>query len=268
MQFRLPYFDKIFSRLECSDPQFEAAFLRHMHCGSWEDPDNAYDDVADSITAPERLCQQLINLAEIGHGQDILDVGCGFGGTLASIDEQFSQMRLTGLNIDPRQIETARKLTPRDGNSLAFVHGDACEMDFAENSFDRILAIECIFHFASRQKFFEHVGRMLRPGGNLTMTDFLQPNGRPQLNIADPSFWGPYSAIDLPTYEELAAEVGLVVTHCQDISRNVRPSYHYFGQTLGQHFPEAIEACRNSLLMMDLGCLKYCTLRFGHRQDP
>jgi cyclopropane fatty-acyl-phospholipid synthase-like methyltransferase len=137
-------------------------------------------------------------------------------------------------------------------------------MDFANASFDRILAVECIFHFASRKLFFEQVRRLLCPGGNLTITDFLQPVGAPpgQFDTPEQSFWGPYSAIDLQGYQDLADQVGLVMTHSQDITPNIRPSYHFFGQLLGRHFPEAAEASLTTTILLDLGALTYYTLRF------
>ncbi len=261
----LPYFDMILSRLECQDPEFEQAFQRHVHFGAWLDPDQAYGDRDDSIRAMDRLCQHLLQLADIQDGQTLLDVGCGFGGTLATIDQQFSGMNLTGLNIDARQLEIARKrVTAKSGNQLQFVVGDACQMAFEQGSFDRILAVECIFHFPSRLAFFEHVARTLRPGGNLTLTDFLQPEGAPPGQFDDPDhpLWGSHRSITLKAYQDLATQVGLVMTHSQDISRNVRPTYQFFGQLLGRHFPAAEDATKMSQFIMDTGCLGYCTLRF------
>lgn len=266
MQISLPYFDLIFSRLEAQDSDFEAVFSRHVHFGYWPNPDhpNTYTDEVDSVLAMDRLCQMLIELADIRNGQNVLDVGCGFGGTLATINEQFSDMRLTGLNIDPRQIEQAKKRwSAKPGNQLQFLVGDASYMVFPANSFDRITAVECIFHFPSRRKFFEQVCRTLRKGGNLTMTDFLQPEGVPlgMWDMPGESFWGAHTAINLSSYHALAAEYGLRVTHCQDISPNIKPTYHFFGLILGKYFPSVVEEMESAQYMTDNGHVAYCTLR-------
>lgn len=257
----------ILSRLAAGDVDFEEVFWRHTHFGLWEDPENAYEDRADSIAAMERMCCHVTDLADIRPGQDILDVGCGFGGTLASLDQRFEDLRLTGLNIDDRQLEVARRrVVASPGNRIDFVVGDACEMSFPEAAFDRVLALECIFHFPSRERFFEHVGRVLRVGGNLTITDFVQPEGTPEgLWDGESDLWGSQTSIDLPTYQKLASQAGLELVHAQDISANVRPTYHWFGNLLDQHFPGAGKAVIDSRFIVDVGGLGYCSLRFERR---
>jgi cyclopropane fatty-acyl-phospholipid synthase-like methyltransferase len=267
MQISLPYFDLIFSRLEAQDARFEAVFSRHVHFGYWPNPDhqNTYRDKIDGVRAMDRLCQLLIELSDIQNGQNVLDVGCGFGGTLATINDQFSEMNLTGVNIDPRQIEQARKRwSARPTNQLQFLVGDACEIDFQTVSFDRITAVECIFHFLSRRKFFERVRRCLRKGGNLTITDFVQPEGV-AVGLWDKlgeNLWGRHAATNLSSYRALAAKYGMKVTSCQDISPNVRPTYHFLGSVLGAHFPQILDDIKGGEFLLDNEQVAYCALRF------
>lgn len=265
MRVKLPYFDMIFSRLAAGDREFEEIFYRHVHYGAWENPEEATGTRADSVESMDRLCYHMIDLAQVEPGMDLLDAGCGFGGTLACLNERFDRLRMTGLNIDPRQLELARKrVTARAENRLEFVHGDACAMPFPDQSFDRVLAVECIFHFPSRGDFFEHVGRVLRPGGSLTISDFVTPEGTPKGNWDEPdhAIWGQATAIDIREYQELAARAGLRLVHFQDISMNVRPTYQWFGALLGKHFPEAGKAIAEAQFVLDIGGVGYCTLKF------
>ena len=56
---------------------------------------------------PHRMNRVTVSRAAAGiaDGQHILDVGCGFGGTVASLNENFSRVHLLGVNIDERQLE-------------------------------------------------------------------------------------------------------------------------------------------------------------------
>ena len=151
----LPYFDYCLKHLKNNDQNVEKVFGRHVHWGYWEEPGQAKQTVDAFALVSENLSQYLIQSSGIQNGTSVLDVGCGFGGTVASINEQFTKMSLTGLNIDDRQLERARQqVLAAPGNTVHFQQGDARALPFADQSFDVVLAVECIFHFPDREKFF------------------------------------------------------------------------------------------------------------------
>jgi cyclopropane fatty-acyl-phospholipid synthase-like methyltransferase len=62
-------------------------------------------------------------------GEAVLDAGCGFGGTVDSLNGRLSGMDLVGLNIDPRQLQRASsRVVPRLDNRIRWQTGDACAM--------------------------------------------------------------------------------------------------------------------------------------------
>ena len=147
---------------------------RFVHLGHWHKPDEAQrGDAGEFLRAQRRLDDVLIGMAGLADGQAVLDVGCGLGGTLETIDRQRRGMRLVGLNIDQRQLELCRTLTPAPGNSLTWTVGDACDLPYADASFDRLLSIEAMFHFRARGRFFAEAARVLRPGGMLVASDIV-----------------------------------------------------------------------------------------------
>jgi ubiquinone/menaquinone biosynthesis C-methylase UbiE len=170
----LPYFDFLLELLAGKNRSIEKSFGRHVHWGYWPDPANAVCDDDDYARAAERLTLELCEAAGIVAGERVLDAGCGFGGTVASLNERLGGLHLTGLNIDERQLWRARQLVEALGdNTVEFVQGDACALPFPDASFDRVLAVECVFHFPSRERFLAEAFRVLRPGGTLALSDFV-----------------------------------------------------------------------------------------------
>lgn len=238
----LPYIDQLLKQLSDGNPLLEESFGRHIHWGYWSDPRAARPDSPEDFgTAAERLSQELLTLADIGPGMRVLDAGCGFGGTLASLREQVEGLELVGLNIDERQLQRAAVLTRlMSGSSFDFVAADACRLPFADASFDRVLAVECIFHFPSRADFLTEARRVLRPDGVLVLSDFVPaPIWMPvvrlcmRLGLGHVPFFG---ACDVTCsaagYRELAAQAGFRLSTLRDITRHTLPTYTFLRRML------------------------------------
>src|ERR1700690_4259802 len=124
---RLPYFDYLLSELDKQTPFIDKSFGRHVHWGYWDHPEKAICDDDDFAGAAEKLTLGVCRLAGGGGGEQVLDVGGGFGGTMASLNERFGTLHLTGLNIDARQLARARQVVhPLRQNRVNFCQGDAC----------------------------------------------------------------------------------------------------------------------------------------------
>ncbi len=272
-----PYFDGLFRRLNSDDSTTVAAFGRHVHWGYWQDPSQANCSPEDYGEAAEEMCRIMFETGGIRDGMRIVDVGCGFGGTLASLNDRFSDLELVGVNIDARQLDRASEMVQaNNGNSINFVKADASCIPLADDSFDVVLAVESVFHF-DRRGFFAEADRLLDHGGNLTLSDFV-PSERAAEYLdafdvsADEEFRWSYGQFDLSCsmsrYQELAQTNKFVLDDIVDITDNTLPTYDFlYSSTLGWTDPRQVESFTRATRMLEKACrngmMGYQILRFA-----
>ena len=275
-----PYFDYLINAFH------QGAAERCVHLGYWDKPPPGKSLTArDFSGAQRRLDERVIALGDFADGQRVLDAGCGFGGTLEALNARFSRMSMCGVNVDPRQLALCRGLQPQNGNQFAWTEADACALPFPDASFERVVCVEAMFHFASRRAFFREAARVLAPGGTLVGTDITVASSAraldaPVFPIARtldegygpwPDFWGADADHNL-----LGAGAGLRCAWLSDVSAQVLPS-HQFTSPSGTHIHAALgsadanAALRAALMLKWLhveGHLRYHCFRFDKPREP
>ena len=230
----LPYFDLLIDERQ-DGGETGQLWEQQVHWGYWENPKAAEGSRDDYMAAMKQMDAELLKAGKVADGQKLLDAGCGFGGTIQTINAAHSNMDITGLNIDPRQLAAAEaQTTAVNGNRIGWVEADACQLPFEDNTFDRVLAVECIFHFPSREKFLAEAARVLKPGGYLAVSDFVPTVaffGKTPIWVAVRSrvakSYGTLGTVPIRSYKSMGKRGGLQLETNRNIRKNTLPTYPF-----------------------------------------
>ncbi len=125
--------------------------------------------------SPETAAQALIALLaarlDLLPGQQVCDIGCGYGATAQYLAERH-HLHVTGLTVSGAQARQAQTRIAASG-SVSIQQMDWLANDFAANRFDRAYAIESSEHMPDKQRFFSEAFRTLKPGGGLALCTWL-----------------------------------------------------------------------------------------------
>jgi len=219
---------------DASSGLWEQVWGEHMHHGYYG-PDG--NQKKDRRQAQIDLIEELLKWAGVQQAQNILDVGCGIGGSSLYLAEKFNATA-TGITLSPVQAARATERAAAAGLSTRtqFQVADALNMPFADASFDLVWSLESGEHMPDKVKFLQECYRVLKPGGMLIMvtwchrpTDGLAGclTADEQKHLADiyRVYCLPY-VISLPEYEAIAHNLSFQNIRTADWSTAVAPFWN------------------------------------------
>ncbi len=98
-----------------------------------------------------------------------LDVGCGTGSLLQKLGHKFPQAKLFGVDPAPEMLKVARGKVPP---SVELREGWAEELPFKDNDFDMVVSCNMFHYIRQPVLALVEMSRVLRPGGQLLITDW------------------------------------------------------------------------------------------------
>lgn len=113
--------------------------------------------------AEEAMLDSYCTKAKLQDGQDVLDLGCGWGSLSLYLAERYPNSRIKSLSNSKTQkiyIDTTAKA--RGLKNLEVFTGDVKLYDFADIKFDRILSIEMFEHMKNYSLLFSKVSSWLK----------------------------------------------------------------------------------------------------------
>jgi ubiquinone/menaquinone biosynthesis C-methylase UbiE len=133
-----------------------------------------------SAREQERLIQQAeywrekLILKDLNYCSEekLLEIGCGAGAVLAILGMAFPGLKLAGIDLEDKQIQYATQhLKNLNLHDVDLRAGDASQLPWEDNYFDRIYAIWFLEHLPNPLSVLREAKRVLKSGGTITLTE-------------------------------------------------------------------------------------------------
>ena len=156
--------DPVAAHYDALDRWYRALWGEHLHHGLWG------PDTRDQEAASEALLRAIATAARLSPGTRACDVGCGYGGPARWLAAN-TGAEILGLTNSPAQAAFAREVSydPRVEIRL----GDWRTNGLADGSFDAVLAIESLAHFANPAEAIAEMVRVTKPGGRIVIATWM-----------------------------------------------------------------------------------------------
>jgi arsenite methyltransferase len=141
-----------------------------------------------------------LDLAGLGQGEKVLDLGSGSGTDAFCAAVQVGESgRVVGVDFTDEQIAKATRLRDRDGfDQVEFVEGTIDALPFEDAAFDVVISNGVINLSPIKQRVFAEAARVLRPGGRLALADIVSGKALKERTRRNVELWAACIAGAIP----------------------------------------------------------------------
>lgn len=175
-----------------------------------DDAAEAYERHVRVFMAP--LVEVLLDRAEVGPGQAVLDLACGTGFVSRSAAARVGgDGRVVGADVNAGMLAVAERTST--SAAVSWVHTSADDLPFESNSFDRVVAQQGVQFFPDLDTALAEMARVTAPGGVVAATAWTPIETSPYF---DAQYTALADAFGTHAVESLAAAFGLTDDRLRD----------------------------------------------------
>lgn len=156
-----------------------------------------YDPITKQILVPnEAFLRNETALSIPADATSVLDLGCGTGTATRAIASRLASAHIMGVDLSPYMVFAA-KLKAQSLPNVSFIHANAEQLPFDDNSFDAVTA-SLLFHetpLDAALRITREAYRVLKPNGTFIVFDGAQGDALAKLggNISSSLFLEPFA---------------------------------------------------------------------------
>jgi len=162
----------------------------------------------------------MIESLRLPRGARVLDAACGTGAAVMLLARRWGADAV-GLDFSAENVERARRMAGEAGlgERAAFVTGDVADLPFDDGAFDAVLCECAVSTFADAAAAARELARVLKPGGQLGMSDMAVHGALSERLMLGMAPWTCLAhAMSVEGYQRLFLDSGLRVVGCDDES--------------------------------------------------
>ena len=147
----------------------------------------------DSVTTLDAAEEAMLKLtcarAQLADGQNILELGCGWGSLSLWMAENYPNASITGVSNSATQKSYIDAEARRRGlKNLRIITCDMNRFDIADR-FDRVVSVEMFEHMKNYERLMANIARWLKPAGKLFVHIFTHKEYAYHFVARDASDW-------------------------------------------------------------------------------
>jgi ubiquinone/menaquinone biosynthesis C-methylase UbiE len=135
-----------------------------------------YQRITDTLSDIHEL---MIDRLDPGPGVSWLDLACGTGAVAERAAQRGAEV--TGLDLAPGLIETAKERAAERDLSIEYVVGDAENLPFEDASFDVVSSCVGVMFTPDHEASAREIARVTRPGGLIGLANWTPEGGLGQM---------------------------------------------------------------------------------------